>query len=679
MLIKIKDFIVKHKNIIAIIAVFTLLCVIIFPPVFVKTGARTATYSHRIEVDTDALQYRGYIVKDDVYISNTNDSQIWIPLTNDTINDVLIEFHSLIKNHENAQLYYSIDNDLREKDSISKSAYYQDQLYFTIPDGVYKILRLDLEGQFKIDAVYLSYATEVHEYTSYQVKVGNLILLLSFLAIGITAIILLKKQIKSSALFIKNRYFSAEEIKIAKAKKMANLFFTLAMIFGMLFIYLNPPFVCPDETAHFINVCRISHGEWFPVVENNEIGCHLTRSEIDFTTTFSGLFNGFNGPKFEYLTIYNFTQAQNDTTLSFFPTEYATINPTSYILSGLAVSIARLMVSNIHPYSILLLAKMVNLLFFSLVTRFAIITTPIMKNTMFVLALMPMTLYQCSSVSYDAITIPACFLLFAYGAKILLSAEDYVITVPDIIGICLSFALICGSKIAYAPIIFIFLTIAIKKFGSIKKYLICIGIIGAIGVLFYIIPSVVNNAISANVNFAYADEIAQQREYYYSNIWKTPIIINDTIEYFSEYWIVSFVGILGALDTYFPTSLTLIFLAFSTLIAITDLCMIKKIKISTRLTSFAIVALITSVSIITMYIEWNPRVIEDPTGTIAYGMQGRYFIPIALLALLPFSNTLLSKFKYSKNLLAIEENAIKIMSIGYLVLTSALLLTRYWI
>lgn len=680
MISKIKTWFLKNKKIITIVAASILLAIIIFPLLIVRSTERKAVFSYTESVDLNSLTYIGYVIDEDgVAKANSNDPQIWLPVTDKKINDVCIKFSFRPKESDGSQLFYSTDGSLSEANSISKSVYYQKELYFTIPDGIYRTLRVDIEGEFQIESVSLSYATDINEFYRYHLVLEYLLLLLIIASIIAIIAIFFKRQTKSTYLFIKNRYFSTEEAEINNSRNMANIYFTLSIIFGLLLIFLNPPFVCPDETAHFINVCRVSHGNLFAIVENGQVGCYLTQNEIDFICKYSGLYNGISSPKFNYSELYNLSQLLPQTSMQFFPTEFATINVTPYIPSGIVVGIARTMVTGIHPYSLLILAKITNLFFSSLIIRLAIMKTPIMRNTMFMLALMPMSIYQTSSVSYDSITIAFSFLLFAYGTKILLSDNDYVITIKDILAVCISFALICGSKIAYAPLIFVLLAISIKKFGNLKKYFICIGAIAALGIVFYLIPTIVNNTITSGIVFADSDKIAAQREYYYNNIWKTPTIISATTKHFYGYWIETFFGILGALDTYFPAAMRVLFLSVSTLTAITDLCLIKKLKISARLLSLATVMLITSVSIIAIYIEWNPRVIENPTGNIAYGMQGRYFIPIALFALLPFGNTFLSKFKYKNNILAIEENVIKIICTGFLILTSALLLIRFWI
>lgn len=506
-----------------------------------------------------------------------------------------------------------------------------------------------------------------------------LILLCVVVSMIVISATFFKKQTKSAYLFIKNRYFSTEEAELDNSRRLANTYFYLSVIFGLLFIFLNPPFACPDEVAHFINICRVSHGDLFAVVENGQVGCYLTQNEINFIQEYNGLYNLLTEHKFSYNHIYEFNKLLEPSSLEFFTAECVTINPTPYIVPGALVGIVRSIVPGIHPYQLLIFAKLPVLFFTSLIIRLAILKTPVMKNTMFALALMPMTIYQTSSVSYDAITIAVCFLLFAYGTKIILSDDNYIITKGDIIAVCLSFALICGSKVAYAPLIFILATVSIKKFGCLKKYFICIGVIAALGIIFYLIPTVVNNVITSDVTFTDADKIAAQREYFFNNIWKTPIIVVATTKDLIGYWIISFFGILGSLDAFFPAPLMVLYLFFLLAVAVTDLCTVKNLKIKTRLVSFLSVLLIVTLSIIVMYIEWTPRVLEDPKGNVSYGMQGRYFIPTALFSLIPLGNTFLSKFKYKNNLIAIEESAAKIICTGFLVLTSALLLVRFWI
>ena len=65
-------------------------------------------------------------------------------------------------------------------------------------------------------------------------------------------------------------------------KRLANLFFVLAIVFGIFIIFLMPPFVSLDENYHFLNVVRMSHGDIFVDVEDGVIGSYITTEEVEF-------------------------------------------------------------------------------------------------------------------------------------------------------------------------------------------------------------------------------------------------------------------------------------------------------------------------------------------------------------------------------------------------------------
>ena len=101
-------------------------------------------------------------------------------------------------------------------------------------------------------------------------------------------------------------------------RRLANLFLLLAIVFGMLFIFLEPPFVCPDENAHFINICRISHGNLFVDVENGRIGSYMTDEEFQFLATTGGPYNGENALKYSLNAMNEYNNRAASQTLIFF-------------------------------------------------------------------------------------------------------------------------------------------------------------------------------------------------------------------------------------------------------------------------------------------------------------------------------------------------------------------------
>ncbi len=66
---------------------------------------------------------------------------------------------------------------------------------------------------------------------------------------------------------------------------------------------------------------------------------------------------------------------------------------------------------------IIYLARFANLLLYVLIVYSAIKLTPVHKWVFFLLALMPMTLYEAASLSADSFTIAVSFLLIALFLK----------------------------------------------------------------------------------------------------------------------------------------------------------------------------------------------------------------------------------------------------------------------
>jgi len=53
--------------------------------------------------------------------------------------------------------------------------------------------------------------------------------------------------------------------------RLANLFLILILVFGLLMIFLEPPYVTSDEHAHLLNIWRISHGSFFANSEEGRV------------------------------------------------------------------------------------------------------------------------------------------------------------------------------------------------------------------------------------------------------------------------------------------------------------------------------------------------------------------------------------------------------------------------
>ena len=462
-------------------------------------------------------------------------------------------------------------------------------------------------------------------------------------------------------------------------RRLANLFLLLALVFGVLFLFLEPPFVVPDENAHMMNIYRISHGSLFFNVEEGRMGSVVSAEEHDFLSVYGGKYNGAENPeRYNLQTMRELSARPVSTETLFAENTFADINPFSYLVATLGVLLARLFSGGaLNAYGALLAAKFANLIFYAFIIRLAILRTGAFRNTIFLLSLMPMAIFEGASASYDSILIASAFLLFAETTRIL--RREQPIDRTNVAIVCVAVAFLVSAKLAYAPLVLILLAIPPRKFGGWKRYFLCFGAVALIGLVFCIFPMVLTKILSRDVVKTLTDAQVEQQAYVSAHPGAFPNAVFHSIGHFGGYWLESFFGILGWLDTYFPKLFVNLFFVFSTFTALADLCDVPRTGAAVRVLSPLGVLIFLVGSFYTMYLQWNPVLVGAVGGDLIYGCQGRYFIPVAPFVLIPFANPLLRRIKLGGMLKAIRASLVSIVAVCYLVLTAALLLVRYWI
>ena len=678
---KVKEFIVSNRKALAI----SLFCVILLLLAFFSnsnlTNKREATISYSTEVVAKDITVVGYIVDGNFYKQNSSDPQLYIPVSSEQINDVTVRFTNKVLKDFVCQIFYDTDNTgLNEAKSVRKTVNRgEKEVFISLPESaVYSTLRIDIDASFELEKIILSKVESSKEYKSLYLDVIPLVVWIVVIVALLTIYSLFDKEIHRIIASIKRKYFSspalASDVERKRAETQANLFALIALVSGFLLVFLMAPLTVPDEQAHFLNVLKVSHFNFFPIVKDGAVGTYLTKEEAQF---FSQYFDVHNA----HMDISNIPgSAKSFSPVNhFFNSPYVTLNPFAYIVAGLGLAFVRFLIPGLSVYSSFLVARMMNLLFYIIVVRLAIKHTPIFRNTMFMLALMPMTLHQCASTSYDALLIPCAFLLFAFASKIILADEKYRICAKDIIAVCFACVFLFCTKAAYAPLILILLSISIKKFGNLKKYFSCIGAVVALFVLFYVLPTQITSlATSTTPSVAGAAYQQTHKEYLLANLGSIPSIVIETTKKFSDMWREQFFGMLGWLDIKFPEIFISIFMAALGFCVVTDACTIKGIKLKTRVLSLLGFIIFFSASIIFIYINHNDIINIPVGGHIAYGFQGRYFIPAILFAFIALSNPALKNFKYNDKIAEVAVKGTAIISSLYAILTVFVITAAYW-
>ncbi len=471
---------------------------------------------------------------------------------------------------------------------------------------------------------------------------------------------------------------SEERGFLAVLRRICNLkpetvYTVIAVLLGAVIAFIMPPLTVADEQAHFLNVLKLSHFQFLPSVKDGAVGVYLSSSEAEFLRFYSA---DVLHPTVNFGDFFRFS-AESYAPSEFFASEFASLNPVAYAVPGIGLAVIRFVFPFMNVHFCLIAARLVNLAFAVAVTREAIKTTPVLKNTMLLLALMPMTLHQVASTSYDALLIPSAFLFFAYVMKILFGGEGYLVTLKDTVMICLSCALLFGTKFFYGALIVVLLAIPKKRIGSWKKYITLAGIIITIGAVFYLIPSRLSSSVTAGLHTP-DPRLAEQSAFFFSNIaWVFPRVIIDTTLTFFKEWANQFFGVLGWLTLPFPAVFVILFYVVLAFVFVTEICGTG--SVSPRVRIFSLLAfLITSLgAIFGIYIQYNP-VIGYVGGTVAYGVQGRYFIPCILFGLLALANPLMNKAEHKKTITAAAEKTAYASALLCALGTVIILLLYYW-
>lgn len=447
----------------------------------------------------------------------------------------------------------------------------------------------------------------------------------------------------------------------------------LALFFGVIAAFIMPPLTVPDEQVHFLSVLKVSHFQFLPTVINGKEGVFLSVGEIEFLEAYR---NDVYSPTMNFADFFRF-KAQAYKPTEFYVADGAGVNPLAYIVSGFGLALVRFVFPFINVHFCLIIARLFNLVTAVILTRQAIKVTPVLKNVMLLLVLMPMTIHQTASTSYDSLLISASMLLFAYVMKIVLEKENYVIGAKDIVAVCVACAILFGTKILYAALVVVLLLIPKKKIGTWKKYFSLVGVIALIGVFFYLIPSLAVSFATSDID-NYSPLVATQKDYFFSNFpWLLPRIVLDTTKTLFEPLSREFFGVLGWLVLSFPMFHVILFYTAFLFVFLVEICNSGTVKLRIRFVLFFAFLIVSIGAMLGMYLLHTPRV-DVVGGTIAIGLQGRYFIPCAIFGLCAFSNSLLDKISCKNTLLVVSEKVSQATALFCGIETVRILLWYYW-
>jgi uncharacterized membrane protein len=423
------------------------------------------------------------------------------------------------------------------------------------------------------------------------------------------------------------------------------LFAAIAIPGSTIFAIITPPLQVPDEGGHFLRSYEISE---LKITDKDRT---LPVSLVTLDSAFAHL-HFVAGQKT------TLEEIKSKSTIRLQPRNRQQVSPPDYTLpyipQATGILIGKLFSSS--TLTLMYFGRIFNLLISIVVLFFAIRMVPLFNWLFFLLAVMPKTLFMFGSLSYDSLTISLTFLAIAVFLRYAWATERNL-TIRDLAVMALVTLLLLMCKPPYFLVALLFFFIPRQKFGKMYTYLmggIAIAVL-AIGIV-AVRPFVVNHVLktsapaSASAGQVVTDSTGktttrlpvirpdEQMKIIMSDIPAyLTLVFKSGFVYYRTYLLESFVGILGWIDVELPDILTwsyLLLLLFTALAIASD-----QIRIPwTHKTLLAVILIAGFILIETAMYLYATK----PGRDRVFGVQGRYFIPLAPLFFMLFYNRYLS-------------------------------------
>lgn len=402
------------------------------------------------------------------------------------------------------------------------------------------------------------------------------------------------------------------------------VFLILALVFGLVLIFVNGPFQVPDEGAHFWRAYHVSQGVFFTSRRGNAVGGQIPESVVSLPLTYNYLLGHpevrvdrdafsadlkrpFDAEKKRFHDF--FTQAL-----------YA---PTVYFPQAIGIAFGRL--CGLSALKMMYAGRISALLFWTAMVFIAIRIVPIYKWVFVLIALIPRSLSLAASLSADGPTNAMAMLLTALMLREILGNEPDL-NKWDAFFILLISVLLSMAKQVYLPLVGLVFLIPVRKFDGWKKKLLFCGLVIGAAVL-------VTGLWSMNIRDFYRPwndaNAPEQMSLILARPWVFPMV---AVNSFLNAWramFFSFIGVLGFLDVWLPKWIYHSYLFVLLGMALCDAGCGKPIRWFQRV--WIILLFVVSFLLIelSMYLVWT-----KPGADLVNGVHGRYFIPLAIPVML---------------------------------------------
>lgn len=425
---------------------------------------------------------------------------------------------------------------------------------------------------------------------------------------------------------------------IYRKSRTENIFAVSAAGLGIVMSLLITPFAVPDEEMHFNSVYAISNSILELKLPNNDMDVYERADDATIPLTFevstqnyvTVAENFFRGPQRTDYIHKQTLSLETDSFLFYMPAVIGNI-------TGRWLDIGTI--------QMMYLCRTLMFAAYLCMVYTAIRLIPFGKNTMFLIGIMPMTMQQSMSMSYDSTIIGVSMLFSAIMVRFIYS--DRVPSKAEIVAAVITgFLVVVAKSGAYSPLLLLAFAIPAEHFGGRKKKAItaAVAALAAGLVLAYIYAGVFGG--SGGSDGEHIISWSGTEGFTLGQILSDPVksikFLYSTIRYHADEYILMMTGsYFGWLKIVVNPFIVLLYLVW---VIATAFEKSDAYHINVKQKTLYIFATVCSCLIIflSMWLFWTP--FNYP---FIAGIQGRYFIPLIFVVLLVFRNR---KFGIKQNI-----------------------------
>ncbi|WP_270745153.1 DUF2142 domain-containing protein [Lactococcus petauri] len=413
--------------------------------------------------------------------------------------------------------------------------------------------------------------------------------------------------------------------KLSNGKyKVENIFLTIALIFGLITVFVQPIFSAPDEFVHFKHAYSTFHNDTDKLFEEvDKLTASIPYEGPELNE------NALNSPEASFA----FESAYKDGSFiqKYFKDKVTSTGTLGWNLNfsrlvWLPQALGILIGSFVHSsFGVMIIAgRLLNLLVYILAIYFAIKKAKIGQWVMAAIALLPISIQQAASLSYDVLYYVAIFACFSLMSNLWTRKEKigykwylYLFFTALLLFIPKKAALVLGIY---------FLTLPMRLFGDNKLTRLIdkfwnfwarhkkIALL-AILVLFYALFV---------YEFRQAGGALRGVQIMFNTFFRP-----DFYDNMDSVLVTGMIGNFGQMTYRLPGWLVVINFIFLFLLGMTE----KEVKLDVRVTMASVVGyfLVVLMTATTMFFGWTLNKLNIAGSLISLGNQGRYYTPFLLL------------------------------------------------